>query len=198
MAVARSRLSVSSDAPETWGLINGDDILIVEDDPKGILAIEAALSEIDRRIVSATSGEEALAKLLEQDFALILLDVAMPGMTGIETARLIRARERNRDTPIIFVTGRDDAIEDAYDAGAFDFLLKPLRPRVLLSKVRLYLELQERTRALHYTLDELRESDGRHQAQLVAERRLRREVEDRLRNLTRQVESLLSAGTLHP
>ena len=189
---------MSSDAPETWGLINGDDILIVDDDPKGILAIEAALSDIDRRIVSATSGSEALGKLLEQDFALILLDVAMPGMTGIETARLIRARERNRDTPIIFVTGRDDAIEDAYDAGAFDFLLKPLRPRVLLSKVRLYLELQERTRALHYTLDELRESDARHHVQLLEERRMRREVEERLRNLTRLVESLLSAGTLHP
>lgn len=211
--VARSRNPVQGDPPggevtqrlhalgadaEVWGLVHGDDILVVDDDPKGILAVEAALAEVDRRIVSATSGQEALAKLLGQDFALILLDVAMPGMSGLDTARMIRARERNRDTPILFITGRDDTIEDAYDAGAFDFLIKPLRPRVLLSKVRLYLQLQERTRALHYTLDELRASDARHHAQLVEERRVRREVEERLRNLTRLVETLLSAGTLHP
>jgi CheY-like chemotaxis protein len=189
--------ALAADA-DVWGVVHGDDILVVDDDPKGIVAIEAALGDIDRTIVSATSGAEALAKLLEQDFALILLDVAMPDMTGIETARLIRARERNRDTPILFVTGLGDAIEDAYDAGAFDFLIKPIPPRVLQSKVRLYLALQERTRALHYTLDELRASDARHRTELHEERRLRREAEERLRNLTRQVESLLSAGTLHP
>src|SRR6185369_1081257 len=92
----------------------GDDILVVDDNPANLIAIEAALAPLDRRLVFASSGIEALGKLLQQDFALILLDVAMPGITGIETARLIRMRERSRGTPIIFVTGiawQDEAID---------------------------------------------------------------------------------------
>src|SRR3954467_494503 len=80
----------------------GDDILVVDDTPANLVAIEAALEPLGRRLVSVTSGVAALARLLQQDFALIVLDVAMPRMTGIETARMIRARERNRGTPIIF------------------------------------------------------------------------------------------------
>ena len=189
---------VDDSSEPSWGLVRGDDILVVDDDPASIVAIEAALTGVGRTIVSASSGPEALAKLLDQDFALVLLDVAMPGMSGIETARMIRSRERCRGTPIIFVTGRDESIEEAYDAGAFDFLTKPIRPAVLLSKVRLYIELQERTRALHYTIDELRESDARYREELLVERRLRRDAEQRLAKLTRQVDNLLRAGTLHP
>src|SRR5262245_47420082 len=95
----------------------GDDILVVDDYPSSALAIAAALEPLGRRIVVAHSGVEALGKMLEQDFALILLDVAMPAMTGIETARLMRSRERSRGTPIIFITGKtwdDGDIDEAY------------------------------------------------------------------------------------
>src|SRR5439155_929595 len=112
----------------------GDDILVVDDNPANLVAIEAALAPLGRKLVSVHSGVEALARLLEQDFALILLDVAMPGITGIETARLIRSRERSRGTPILFVTGmswQDEAIDEAYEVGGFDFLIKPVRAEVL-------------------------------------------------------------------
>jgi signal transduction histidine kinase len=141
----------------------GDDILVVDDRPGNLVAAEAALAPLGRRLVFASSGEEALARLLDQDFALILLDVAMPGITGIETARLIRARERSRGTPIIFVTGmswQDAAIDEAYEAGGFDFLIKPVRPEVLRAKARVFLKLQERTRALHRKAEELRRSQA--------------------------------------
>src|SRR5262245_32276209 len=108
----------------------GDDILVVDDNPANLVAIEAALTPLGRKLVSATSGVEALGKLLEQDFALILLDVAMPGINGIDTARMIRSRERSRGTPILFVTGmswQDEAIDEAYEVGGFDFLIKPVR-----------------------------------------------------------------------
>src|SRR5436190_17141846 len=142
----------------------GDDVLIVDDTPANLVAIEAALEPLGRRLVKATTGVGALARLLEQDFALIVLDVAMPGMTGIETARLIRARERNRGTPIIFVTGmawEDEAIDEAYEAGGFDFLVKPIRPEVLRAKVRVFLKLQERTRALRRQAEQLRAAQAR-------------------------------------
>ncbi|TMQ03210.1 MAG: hybrid sensor histidine kinase/response regulator [Deltaproteobacteria bacterium] len=152
----------------------GDDVLIVDDTPANLVAIEAALEPLGRRLVKATTGVGALARLLEQDFALIVLDVAMPGMTGIETARLIRARERNRGTPIIFVTGmawEDEAIDEAYEAGGFDFLVKPIRPEVLRAKVRVFLKLQERTRALRRQAEQLRASQARlYEHELVAQR----------------------------
>src|SRR5882724_4391540 len=104
----------------------GRDILVVDDNQANLTAIEAALSQLDRKLVLARSGVEALGRLLEQDFALIILDVAMPGMDGFEVARLIRSRDRNRATPIIFVTGmswQDDEVIHGYELGAFDFLI---------------------------------------------------------------------------
>lgn len=141
----------------------GDDILIVDDTPANLIAFEAALAPLGRRLVLAHSGTEALARLLDQDFAVIVLDVAMPDMTGIATARLIRARERNRGTPIIFVTGmawEDEAIDEAYGAGGFDFMIKPVRPELLRAKVRVFLQLQERTRALRRQAEQLRASQA--------------------------------------
>jgi signal transduction histidine kinase len=153
----------------------GDDILIVDDTPANLVAIEAALEPLGRRLVLAHSGVAALARLLDQDFALIVLDVAMPRISGIETARLIRARERNRGTPIIFVTGmawEDEAIDEAYEVGGFDFLVKPVRPEVLRAKVRVFLKLQERTRALRRQAEQLRTSQARlYEHELVAQRK---------------------------
>jgi signal transduction histidine kinase len=141
----------------------GDDILVVDDRPTNLIAVEAALAPLGRKLVFATSGVEALARLLDQDFALILLAVAMPGITGIETARLIRSRERSRGTPIVFVTGmawQDEAVDEAYEAGGYDFLIKPVRPEVLRAKARVYLKLQERTRALRRQAEALRTSQA--------------------------------------
>jgi signal transduction histidine kinase len=158
----------------------GDDILVVDDNPANLVAIEAALAPLGRKLVSAHSGVEALAKLLEQDFALILLDVAMPGITGIETARLIRSRERSRGTPILFVTGmswQDEAIDEAYEVGGFDFLIKPVRAEVLRAKARVFLKLQERTRALRRQAEQLRASQAQLYEHELHEQRHRFESE---------------------
>jgi CheY-like chemotaxis protein len=170
--------TVSDDEIADIGI--GDDILVVDDAPANLVAIEAALAPLGRKLVLAQSGIAALARLLDQDFALIVLDVAMPGMTGIETARMIRARERNRGTPIIFVTGmawHDEAIDAAYEAGGFDFLIKPLRPELLRAKVSVFLKLQERTRALRRKAEQLRESQARLYEHELIEQRKRFESE---------------------
>lgn len=163
-ALKALRALEAPEAPEEFADIGiGDDILIVDDSPTSIVAIDAALRPLGRKLVFARSGSEALGRLLAQDFALILLDVAMPGITGIETARLIRMRERSRGTPIIFVTGRpwhDAALDEAYQAGGDDFLMKPVRAEILRAKARVFLTLQERTRRLRQQAEQLRESQA--------------------------------------
>lgn len=153
----------------------GRDILVVDDNQANLIAIEAALGSLGRKLVLAHSGVEALGRLLEQDFALILLDVAMPGMDGFETAKLVRSRERNRGTPIIFVTGmswENDAVVRGYELGAFDFLMKPIRPEVLRAKATVFVQLQERTIELAAKADELRQAQARaHEREMLAQRR---------------------------
>jgi signal transduction histidine kinase len=125
-------------------------ILVVDDDPRNLLAVQATLGE-EHELVLAQSGSDALRLLLERDFAVVLLDVMMPNMDGFETARLIRARERSRDTPIIFVTAHrddDEKVREGYALGAVDFLFKPVVTEVLSAKVSVFVALQERTRKL--------------------------------------------------
>src|SRR5687767_3937094 len=113
-------------------------VLLVDDHPANLLALEAVLADLGHDLVKATSGEEALRLLLGRDFAVVLLDVRMPGLGGFETARLIRGRERSRHTPIIFLTAHDDdslSAEQAYTLGAVDYLVKPLVPVMLRAKV---------------------------------------------------------------
>src|SRR5690349_4229946 len=154
---------------------HGRDILVVDDNDTNLVAIEAALSPLGRTLVLAHSGVEALARLLDQDFALIILDVAMPGMDGFETAKLVRSRARNRATPIIFITGlswQDDAVLRGYELGAFDFLMKPIRPEVLRAKATVFVQLQERTIELAEKAEELRRAQARaHERELGAQRR---------------------------
>jgi len=156
-------------------LTYGRDILVVDDNETNLIAIEAALAPLGRKLVLAKSGVEALARLLEQDFALIILDVAMPGMDGFETARLVRSRARNRATPIIFITGlswQDDEILKGYELGAFDFMMKPVRPEVLRAKAAVFIALQERTLELQQKADELRLTQTRaHERELHMQRR---------------------------
>lgn len=122
-------------------------ILVVDDQPEKLLTIEAALMPLGRQVVSVRSGEMALRRLLTDDFAAVLIDVNMPGMDGLETARLIRGRRKNQHTPIIFVTAYGDDIHavQGYSLGAVDFVAAPFVPEVLRSKVKVFVELYERT-----------------------------------------------------
>ena len=126
-------------------------ILMVDDRPENLLALEAILHGLGHELVKAGSGEEALKRLLVEDFALILLDVQMPGMDGFETAAHIKQRERTRDVPILFLTAIDGEAHQAfrgYTAGAVDYLSKPFDPWVLRAKVSVFVELHERRREL--------------------------------------------------
>ena len=126
-------------------------ILLVDDRPENLLALEAILSSLDQTLVRAASGEEALKALLSEEFAVILLDVQMPGMDGFETASHIKRRERTRDIPIIFLTAINREPQHAfrgYSAGAVDYLSKPFDPWVLRAKVAVFVELYLKNRQL--------------------------------------------------
>lgn len=125
-------------------------VLIVDDRPDNLLVLEAILAPLPCELVRAGSGQEALRHLLQDEVAVILLDVQMPGLDGYETARAVKSRERTRNVPIIFLTAIDRELDHqrrGYDTGAVDFLAKPLEPQVLLAKVSVFLDLH-RQRAL--------------------------------------------------
>lgn len=119
-------------------------ILLVNDDPSSLMAMEAILSELNENIVKAASGEEALRHLLGMEFAVIILDVMMPGMDGFETARMIRQRQQSRHIPIIFITAYAQSELDSrkgYELGAADYLFTPVVPDVLRAKVMVFIDL---------------------------------------------------------
>jgi PAS domain S-box-containing protein len=134
-------------------------ILLVDDREDKLLALEAALSDLNQHIVKATSGREALRELLHRDFAVILLDVSMPGMDGYETAALIRQRTQSEYTPIIFVTSASRAeneITRGYSLGAVDYILSPIIPEILRSKVGVFVELYRKTEEVRRQSEQLR------------------------------------------
>jgi len=122
-------------------------ILAVDDSADKLLALSAILSELGQNVVTATSGREALRQLLRQDFAVVLLDINMPGMDGFETAALMRQRQRSEHTPIIFVTAYGDETHATrgYSLGAVDYILAPVEPEVLRTKVGVFVELFRKT-----------------------------------------------------
>jgi signal transduction histidine kinase/response regulator RpfG family c-di-GMP phosphodiesterase len=124
-------------------------ILMVDDNESNLLALEAILQGADRNLVRAASGEAALQYLLYNDAAVILLDVRMPGISGLETAELIRGSKKTRDLPIIFLTAYDSADKEdlsrGYSLGAVDYIIKPLDPEALKSKVAVFVELYKKT-----------------------------------------------------
>ena len=133
-------------------------ILVVDDRDENLMALEAVLSDPSYRLVRAKSGREALKEVLDQDFALILLDVVMPGVDGYETATLIRERPRSRQTPIIFLTANDFGVNyvfRGYTVGAVDYLVKPVPADVLRSKVAVFVELFRRQELLRQGFEEL-------------------------------------------
>jgi len=134
-------------------------VLLVDDEPKSLFALQELLSTLAQEVMVAHSGEEALRLLLKNDFAVILLDVRMPGIDGFETARLIRSRERSRSTPIIFLTAVADEMSSmfrGYEVGAVDCLMKPVIPEVLKSKVAVFVELFRKSERLRESEEKLR------------------------------------------
>src|SRR6202162_6352997 len=119
------------------------DILVVDDLPEKLLVLETILGELGQNMVKARSGEEALRRVLEHEFAVILLDVNMPGLDGLETAALIRRRKKSAHTPIIFITAFADEMHTAqgYSLGAVDYILSPVVPNILRSKVKALVQL---------------------------------------------------------
>ncbi len=150
-------------------------LLLVDDRPENLLALEAILEPLGERMIRAGSGDEALRHLLVRDFAAILLDVQMPGLNGFDTARLIKARERSRHIPIIFLTAinKDEQhVYLGYEVGAVDYMSKPFQPDVLRSKVAVFVDLyrkQEQIKRQEHLLreGERRELELRHRAQLL-------------------------------
>ena len=123
------------------------DILIVDDNPANLIALEAVLAPLGERISKASSGHAALRLLLKQDFAVVLLDVRMPGLNGFETAELLRTNRRCEHTPIIFITahGDEEHLARGYRLGAVDYILTPVVPEILRAKVGVFVDLFRKT-----------------------------------------------------
>ncbi|MCO5993908.1 response regulator [Actinoallomurus rhizosphaericola] len=134
-------------------------ILLVDDREENLIALEAILSSLDQNMIRARSGEEALRALLTNDFAVILLDIVMPGMDGFEIARAIKRRRKTREVPIIFLTAADadpDYAFRGYAAGAVDYISKPFDPWVLRTKVSVFVELYRKNQQLREQSELLR------------------------------------------
>ncbi|MBA2544855.1 MAG: response regulator [Deltaproteobacteria bacterium] len=184
-------------------------ILVIDDVPANLYAMEVALAPLKRTVVMASSGTQALAHLLERDFALVLLDVQMPEMDGLETAALIRSRERTKHLPIIFVTAHHDSpasVRRAYALGAVDFLYKPIEPEILLAKAAVYVTLQDQAEELaaerlrhdfeearrEYETQALRRQVEQEQTQLTALAALDRRKDDFLAILAHELRNPLA------
>jgi PAS domain S-box-containing protein len=135
-------------------------LLIVDDHVENLLVMEATLAGEGYRLVRAESGESALRHILREDFAVIVMDVQMPGMDGFETARLIKAREKTRDTPILFISATSRDIIDqfeGYSAGAIDYLVKPITPAIVKAKIAGFVRIFQNNRQLEAQRNQLRQ-----------------------------------------
>jgi PAS domain S-box-containing protein len=160
-------------------------VLLVDDRAENLLALEGLLDDLGVELVRATSGTEALRRVLERDFAVVLLDVQMPGMDGFEVARHLRSVERTRHLPILFLTAIDTTPErmmQGYAAGAVDYLAKPFHPAVLRAKVAVFAEMDRRAKLLRAA--QLREQALRHETEVSRRsEQILRESEERFRVL---------------
>jgi signal transduction histidine kinase/DNA-binding response OmpR family regulator len=137
-------------------------ILMVDDSATNLLALESILKMPDRNLVRASSGEEALRYLLDNDVAVVLLDVYMPGLDGLETAELIRSREKSRDIPIIFLTANTTGVSHlsrGYSLGAVDYIVKPVDADILRSKVAVFVELFKKNQEIQQKTELLEEKN---------------------------------------
>src|SRR5882672_7647981 len=137
-------------------------ILMVDDSPTNLLALESILQAPDRNLVSASSGDDALRYLLNNEVAVILMDVYMPELDGLETAEMIRGRDRSRNIPIIFLTADSTGgrhLSRGYSLGAVDYIVKPIEPDILRSKVAVFVELFKKTQEVKRQAELLEEKN---------------------------------------
>jgi signal transduction histidine kinase/DNA-binding response OmpR family regulator len=153
-------------------------ILVVDDRPDKLLAFETILQELQQEIITANSGEEALKLVLEHEFAVVLLDVNMPGLDGLETAALIRKRKRSAHTPIIFITAYPDEMltMQGYSLGAVDYILSPVVPEILRTKVKVFVDLFCMTQRAKRQVDERIALAREQAARAAAEEASRRSI----------------------
>ncbi|MDZ4813040.1 MAG: response regulator [Pseudomonadota bacterium] len=162
-------------------------ILIVDDEPRNLTVLETVLSDPSYRLVRAGTGEQALLALVNEEFALLILDIRMPGMTGLELAQIIKERKKTADIPIIFLTAfynEDQHAVEGYVSGAVDYLHKPVNATVLRAKVAVFAEIHRKNRAL-----------ARSNHALIAEVTERRHIETQLRELTATLEDRVAERT---
>jgi PAS domain S-box-containing protein len=171
------------------------EILLVDDTPEKLLALEAALGDMGQTLVRAESGSEALRLVLRRDFAVILLDINMPGMDGFETAALIRQRKSSAHTPIIFITSfstADVEVYRGYSLGAVDYLFTPVTPEVLRSKVAVFVELAKKNREIQRQAEALRRAEEERMQRKLDETNARLEWETRRNHFFRLSIELLA------
>jgi CheY-like chemotaxis protein len=174
-------------------------ILLVDDRPDNLLALSAILSSLGHGLVRAHSGEEALKAMLSEEFALVILDVQMPGMDGYATATHIKRRERTRSVPIIFLTATYGDPQDAfrgYAAGAVDYITKPFDPWVLRAKVSVFVDLYLKNRQLREQAGLLRSLMGG-TAGPMASQQLVNELSTRLAGVEEQL-AVVAAAEAEP
>ncbi len=169
----------------------GAPILVVDDQPMNLDAIDAVLAQTGCRLVRASSADQALLALLEQDFAAIVLDIKMPGMNGIDLADLIKARPRSRHVPILFLTAHmfnEREVLRGYGAGAVDYLTKPVHAEILRSKIAVFVELFRKTRDLARMNEALRSEMAERERAEEALRVINQDLEARVRERTQALE----------
>jgi response regulator RpfG family c-di-GMP phosphodiesterase len=162
-------------------------ILIVDDEPKNLVALETVLDDPSYRLVRAGSADEALLALVAAEFALLVLDIQMPGMNGFELAQMVKQRKKTASIPIIFLTAyysEDQHVLEGYSTGAVDYLHKPINAAVLRSKVAVFAQLHRKTR------ESVLASNA-----LLAEVAERREAQKQLRELNQELEQRVAART---
>jgi len=161
-------------------------VLVVDDDPSNLMALGAVLDGLGLRVTMARSGEEALRQILRQSFAVVLLDIKLPGLSGFEAATLIRSRDRYKHLPIIFITGHSHQHEDVqrgYELGAVDYLFKPVVPHVLRAKVKVFVDLYARTVQVARQAELLREAERVEASRRLQAERRRWEAEELRRQI---------------
>lgn len=174
------------------------EILIVDDRDQDVTALREILSSPNYSVVTANSGQQALRELLRKEFALILLDVVMPGLDGFEVAKLIKQRERSQHTPIIFLTAGDfdvNRLYRAYSAGAIDYLVKPVDPHIVRTKVAVFAELYRANRDLQRKTELLREAER--QASELRVLQVKLNAERRYRNLAEAIPQIVWTADKH-
>src|SRR5690242_17272271 len=162
-------------------------ILIVDDEPKNLVVLETILDDPDYRLIRAHSADEALLALVAEQFAVLILDIRMPGMTGFELAEVIKKRKKTAQVPIIFLTAyysEDQHVLEGYGSGAVDYLHKPVNPQILRSKVAVFAELHRKSRDIASA-----------NSALLEEVKERRHAEEQLRQFNETLEARVAART---